>query len=332
MDARAYFNARIRPRLTAEVVYGDLGLRWRGGVGHCACPLHGGDDPFNFTVWADRLNWFCRRRARCDPNRGEVLDYIRRRHRLSERDAIAYLARLARGLPARRAPPPAAAEEAHSPPPAAEVRALWAAAGPVTADREAVAWLGRFALDPARVARLDLARVLPRGPLPPWAAGWASNGFNAGYRLLMPVFDPRGRLASLRARLIGTPRTKQEADTKERAPTGHATAGLILADPWGRRLLAGDPAARRRARRRGVEVAEGTKDLLTLATEPEPRVLLAVFEGSWRPEHAARVPNGAAVTISTDADEEGNRYAGDIGRTLRGRSVELRRRHWNEED
>lgn len=330
MNPRAYFYARIRPRLTVEAVYGDLPLVWKGDRGHCACPLHGGDDPFNFIVWADGLNWYCR--TGCDPDRGGPLDYIQRAHGMSEREAVAYLAERVRGLPARPVARRSAPAAPPSPPPAAEVAALWKAAGPVTADKEAAAWLRRFALDPARVARLDLARVLPRGALPSWAAAWASTGFTAGYRLLLPVYDARGRLASLRARLIGTPRTEQEEDTKERAPTGYSSAGLVLADSWGRRLLGGDPAASRRARRAGVEVAEGTKDLLTLAVEPGAPVLFSVYSGSWRPEHSARVPDGAALTVSTHADDQGEKYAAAIVTTFRGRAVELHRKHWNEED
>jgi hypothetical protein len=333
---RAFYKY-VLPRLTAEAVYGDLDLRWKGDRGHGPCPLHGGDNRYGFTVFRDRLNWYCGTH-RCKPDRGDVLDYIERSRGLSTRDAMAYLATVAQGKPARPMKP--RASRAQQPPlPAAEVEAVWSSALPVPTDREAVAWLGQYRIDPAAVARLDLARVLPHGaPVPSWASHWfwkerGARGFGSppAWRLLLPVYDIHGRLASLRARctMRTLPQTRSGEASKEMAPKGGGTTGLILADGLGRLLLEQDPAAIKRVRQLGLLIAEGTKDLLTVATERGALPTWAVYQDAWAPEHAARVPDGATVTIATHADEKGEEYANTIGRSLHGRSVKLLRRDWS---
>lgn len=339
MNSRAYFRARILPRLSAAAVYGALPLRWRGDRASCACPLHGGDNPSSFTVWADNLNWYCR--THCEDVRGRrsggPIEFIMLSRGVSEREAVAHLRGLAAGQPPRATSlRPARREQPRLPP--AEVEGVWAAAQPVTTDREAAAWLERFLIDPAAVARLDLARALPPGAaVPEWASHWfwkqKVRGFGpaAAWRLLLPVFDLTGRLASLRARCLLDPLPvgRDGKPVKEYAPRGGGTTGLSLADGRGRRLLAGERAARGQVRRRGLLIAEGTKDLLTLATERGAPVIWSVYSDSWTPDHAARVPDGAAVTIATHADEKGEQYANEIGRTFHGRAVELKRLDWS---
>lgn len=337
MNPRAHFRARILPRLSVAAVYGD-GLRWRGDRGTSACPLHHGDNPASFTVFADNLNWYCR--THCEKVNGRrsggPVEFIALSKGLTEREAIAYLSKLAAGHAPRAMPKRPTREQARLP--GAEVEAVWSSAVPVTADQEAVAWLERFALDPAAVARLDLARVLPYGtPVPPWAEHWfweqRVRGFGPppAWRLLLPVYDTAGRLASLRARTTRhpLPKGRDGEAPKEMAPRGGGTTGLLLADSWGRRLLAGEPAAVRRVGRCGLLIAEGTKDLLTVATDPVATVVWGVYSDSWTPEHAARVPNGTTVTLATHADKKGEQYAQDIGRTFAGRTVKLLRLCWS---
>jgi len=339
VNPRAYFNERVRPRLTADRVYGALDLRWRDGEGRGPCPLHGGDNPGSFKVWEDQLNWICF--TKCEEVNGRrsggPVEFIMLSRGVSERDAVALLAKLAEGQPVRAAPvrqgrPPAPRE----PLPAEEVRAVWDSAGPVTKDPEAVAWLERFKLDPRTIVKLDLARVLPFGArVPTWAARWVKKGPSGfgpmpSWRLVFPAYDTRGRLASLRARTLVHPAPvgRNGKAEKELAPDGTNTAaGFILADERGRRLLAGDPAATKRVRRLGLLIAEGTKDLLTVATEKGAPPVLSIYAGSWTNEHAERIPAGSTVIVATHSDDGGDKYADTIWQTLHAR-CELTRRHY----
>jgi hypothetical protein len=152
--------------------------------------------------------------------------------------------------------------------------------------------------------------------------------------LLFPVYDTTGRLASLRARttIHPLPQGRSGEAPKELAPRGGGTTGLLLAEAWGRRLLAGDSAAARRVRRCGLLIAEGTKDLLTVATERGAPPIWAVYSDSWTPKHAARVPEGSTVIVATHNDPKGDEYAETIGRAFRGKHVALRRRSWSTEE
>jgi len=93
-------------------------------------------------------------------------------------------------------------------PPRDEVRAVWGACLPVITDIEVVRylWLER-ALAVSAIVELDLARVLPESvgtwqaafPWPRWATYRGESWADAGYRLVVPVYDSAGDMRSLRA-------------------------------------------------------------------------------------------------------------------------------------
>ena len=207
--------------------------------------------------------------------------------------------------------------------PPAEVVALWGACSPVLADAEVTAWLrDARGLDAGEVEARDLARALPVGlALPRWARfkGKAWNEAPQGFRVILPMFDADGRLASLHARAL-RPQVDNGSD-KTAAPAGAALAGLVLADSLGQLLLSGKP------RGNGLVVAEGDPDFLALGTwwgdadELAPAVL-GVVSGSWNEstaELAAKVPDGCRVRLFTDPDAAGDGYAAKIYRSLRDR-------------
>tara|TARA_R100000700_G_scaffold18733_1_gene25401 strand:+ start:166 stop:501 length:336 start_codon:yes stop_codon:yes gene_type:complete len=80
-----------------------------------------------------------------------------------------------------------------------------------------------------------------------------------------------------------------------------------------------------------VVITEGGKDYLTWAARagrvtpsddgPETFAVLSVWEGAWSAEIAARIPDGARVTIRTHTDKKGDKYAETIAETLHGRCV-----------
>ena len=183
-------------------------------------------------------------------------------------------------------------------PPAAEVGALWAACGSVADDPEATAWFRSRALDPLAVAELDVARVIPAGArLPAWAQ-MGRDWFTAGHRVIVRTWeaDPdrpgKVRAASLQARYI---RADGEPKCKSAFPRGFQSGGSVA--------LSWPADASRR-----VTISEGLPDFLTWAQKGER--VIGVWSGSdGDPRLAAIVPDGWTVTIRTDPDGAGERYA-----------------------
>jgi hypothetical protein len=232
------------------------------------------------------------------------------------------------------APPKARAEPEPVYPPAGEVTRFWGSCVRVDAVPEVRNWLDSKRIDAGVVADRDLARAIPNGlRLPEWAAIRGVPWGQGGYRLVAPIVDALGAVRSIRARQVfgGSP--------KSLAPSGYQSARLLFACGLARQVLATgkvpewwtDQALR-------FEIAEGEKKWLmraTLASDANEYApaCIAVESGSWQPEHAARIPDGASVFIATDPDETGARYATTIVQSLAPRiiskavRVELRAEH-----
>jgi hypothetical protein len=220
----------------------------------------------------------------------------------------------------RRPPPPPVEAPPPARPPAAELAQLWAACLPVLDDVEVSGWLRSRGLDAGDVELHDLARALPCDlAVPAWARFRGASWGAAGYRAILPMCDAEGRLSSVRARAI-----RKVAGPKALAPAGSEVRGLVLADGLARQGLAGEALEIRR-----VVVTEGEPDYLTWAAhysdadESAPAVL-GIVAGSWTAELAARIPDGAEVTIASHHDRSGDGYAAAIVASLAGRCV-LRR-------
>ena len=214
----------------------------------------------------------------------------------------------------------AAAERPY--PPAAEVAALWGAGLATSDDAEAAAYLRGRSIEPAHVDEHDLARVIARDTrLPSWARFQGRTWTATGHRLLVPTFDAAGAMRGVRAWRI------LPGDTPKRLPpTGYATKGLVLADGVGVAMLRGSRVPRR------ALVVEGEPDFLSVTTaasdadEDAPAVLGIPGMGAWTDELAARIPNGARVTVATHADDAGDGYAEAVRRALAKRCDVRRRR------
>ena len=140
-------------------------------------------------------------------------------------------------------------------PPTMELAALWRACQPCAVDSEVAALLERRGIAPEWVDDFHLARALPVTPrLPRWASlrGARPNRvswIDSGHRLLLPVYDPRGRMRSVRAWCV-----RDTADPKRLPPAGYASRHLVLAcglGVAGRGRWAGSRARRSRRYRRG---------------------------------------------------------------------------------
>jgi len=269
--------------------------------------------------------WRC---MRDELHRGTAIDLLALARGVSPLDAVAELERLAGIDPSAPAAPPPPRRPAPPPsrPPRAEVAALWAQCRTVGLDAEiAAAWAGR-GIDIDHVEDRDLARALPAGAsLPRWAWG-AGQPWSAGpHRLIVPMFDCNGRLASLHARAAAAP----PGMPKGLSPAGHTISGLVMADPLARLLLAGLPCgdgepSADTVRRVDLVVAEGVPDFLTWATrwgdaaESAP-ALLGIISGSWTEEVAARIPDGTMVVVRQHADSGGEKYTAQVIASLAAR-------------
>jgi hypothetical protein len=191
------------------------------------------------------------------------------------------------------------------------IEEFWASLEPVTSRFDVQAHLESRAIDPVLVEARDLARALPDvGALPPWAMCRGGTWRDAGFRLIVPMFDASGVLRTVRGwRVI-------ENDLPKRLPpSGCKASAVVMADEWGRAMLAATRAPER------IVIAEGEPDALTWMTRlNEPRTaVLGIVSGSWCKEIAASFPVGARVDVWTDHDEAGDRYANEIVLGLRRR-------------
>lgn len=223
-------------------------------------------------------------------------------------------------------PPPARPPTPPPRPPTAEVAALWSACRSVSDDAEVAAWLAGRGLDAGQLADRDLARALPQGltALPRWATCRACP-WTEGWRLLLPLHDAAGKLASVRARLIRKPGAASTPKSSAAAAGPGSSAGLVMADRLGRQVLNWGHADRWcSGGRLHIFVAEGEPDYLALAclwsdADDETPAVLGIVAGAWTPAIAARIPDDTIVTIATDPDDAGDRYARDVAATLADR-------------
>jgi hypothetical protein len=200
-------------------------------------------------------------------------------------------------------------------PPEHEVHDLWARCRPLDQDRELSAWATSRGLDPFLIADRHLARALPADALVPrWAFIGGVPWQQAGYRLVLPLYDASGRIASLHARS-----GRLDALPKGVLPGGHAASGLVMADAGGVQMLAGGPWEPRQ-----LWIAEGVPDFLTLVSDfgdaDDETAMLGVVSGSWSKLIADRIPNGCRVVVATHDDSAGDRYASIVAATLTGRT------------
>jgi hypothetical protein len=198
---------------------------------------------------------------------------------------------------------------------------LWERSTPVDADPEVASWLVSRGLSPATVADLDLARALPVDGLDRWAA-FRGTPWSRGWRCVFRCFDEAGRLASLRARWVRPEPPPPGTDKAGAAAGGAGSAGgAVLACGLGRQVLQRGraPSWWPREQLFAAVVVEGEPDWLTWACRssgPTSPAVFGVYNGSWSPELAARVPDGARVAVRTHHDEAGDRYARTVSESL----------------
>jgi hypothetical protein len=200
-----------------------------------------------------------------------------------------------------------------------QVTILWERCVPVSADPEVLTWIRATAIDATFLSE-DLARALPRDlALPEWAS-YGNKPWNVdGYRLILPLYSPRGELQSLYARalrpvVLGTIRTAQSF------PVIAGVGGRVMANDIGLRLLRtrqwpGDSTWRT------VIIAGGAVDFLEWSTSvrAEGPAVLGIVPGSWTTAIADRIPDGSRVVVRAHQNPITGRYAHRVAEALQSR-------------
>jgi len=192
-------------------------------------------------------------------------------------------------------------------PPADEVLAVWSAARPVAEVEACQVTLALRGLFPGP----ELARTLIQAPAQRWARYQGASWLETGHRVLLPTFDARGDLRSLRAWQVN----RDASGPKRLPPAGHRATELVLANDLAVCLL------RESAEPVRLLIAEGEPDFLSLCQQYPGAAVIGVFSGSWSEAFAARIPFGSLVSIRTHHDAAGQRYADAITKTLAGRAL-----------
>ena len=240
-----------------------------------------------------------------------------------------------RGPAARKLAPilPPPAEDVADLPRPESAGMMWELAVAGWRDPEVRAWLQSRGLDPERVG--GLVRVAS-GPLPRWASVRVDDAWRPwsdGWRALLAGYDHRGEIVTLRGRWCAEGPAPGGVKSAAAAAGPGSSRNAVLANPIAVEMLQtgrppkwwtpGEPFR--------LVVTEGEPDFLAWATKPYgdhemwPAVV-GVWNGSWTPEIAARVPMGTHVEIRVHHDEAGERYTRRIVETL-GTRVKCLRGH-----
>ena len=207
---------------------------------------------------------------------------------------------------------------------------LWNHTDSVVNDDGALCWLYGRGIDPEKVSRFGLARIMPTFPRwpdeMPKVLAWGTWGRapEKGLRLTVPLYDIRGDVRSLIFRRVYE--TSREAPPSKSLSLKGERAGLVMANRAALALLrCKERPALWEGSRLEIVIVEGEPDFLTAATEEMPgdtlRAVFGICSGSWRHSHASMLPKGVDVIVATDSNETGDGYAQQIMATIEGRHV-----------
>lgn len=195
-----------------------------------------------------------------------------------------------RPVPPPKPPPPPPPRPPVDP---GEVRALLSVCVPLPSDLPDRRMLSRVR---------GLAAWLPDGaPLPRWATYRRRDWRDSGHRVLIPLYDPEGRIAGIRARAADRAATHPKA----LPPAGHSTGGLCMASPTARAWLRGTETPEH------IVIVEGEPAwVIWCGAVPEGVAVLGIISGSWTEAWRDRIAEtGASVLLVMDHDGSGDKYA-----------------------
>jgi predicted P-loop ATPase len=185
------------------------------------------------------------------------------------------------------------------------VSKLWDDALAADLDSGVAQWLHGRGLDPRDVARKKLAKVIAlNAALPKWARFGSRPWNESGHRVVFELIDAAGDVRSVLARTI-----QPNARLKSLAPRGKRRSGLVLANAPARAMLRDAGVTNKPP----IIITEGEIDFLTWDAVAGDRAIFGIFNGSWSDVWANRLAAvGTDITIATDRDKAGDKYAEDI--------------------
>lgn len=181
-------------------------------------------------------------------------------------------------------------------PPESEVRALLASIESPFSDLLVAAMLERQGADPQLVWQSGLAGALPRGNddgladrrAPGWARVYRQSWYDAGYRLMMPLWAPDPGAVGL-LREVAVLAAAVHSVPGHRAyvtPSGHSCAGAVLAP------------------RPDFLVEGADRKLLTVTVEPDRYLQLALRRPSFRGALLGSLPGSATTELMALVPQE----------------------------
>ncbi len=238
-------------------------------------------------------------------------------------------------------------------PPEREVVWLWDTATPVAYfsnpapvipyETPATTWLRSIGIDPAGLGlhpelqmRSQLHASQARDFWPAWAKTGGARWCDTGYGALIPLFDHRGDLRSLKARWTTQAITDEQTGevvgappdgVKSAGPFGFDVRGVVMCNAQALYILKTGAWQDDTPRdQRELWIAEGEPDLAVvtyrLHNSARPmRAAIGIHPGAWTAQIAARVPKDSTVVLASDPDKAGDKLAEVVQRTLQGRAT-----------
>jgi len=213
---------------------------------------------------------------------------------------------------------------------------LWSRCKKVNEDLEVAAYLEFRGFDPEALARLNIARALPKGhPCPAWWP-YQKGKTQDVYRLLTLLVEVDGEPATLQGRSIltlemmrrrGLVRDKRDGNLEAKKnlwPKGASARRALFASPIGRELLWCEPPEGLSA----VIVVEGQTDTLrtalVVAEAEECIAVLGAASGGFQALQDVAWPKGIPIYVATDVgdlDDTGESYAKAVAQAAGGDRV-----------
>lgn len=268
--------------------------------------------PLHFSTKDGRGVWHCHAKGGCgaEGDNADLVAYGLTNERLNGNDRVAEVRswfeenREAISAKTQELAGSTALQPRKDPPPEG-IAEFAGACGPCHEDPDVKGYLGKRGLDAEILGTQFNIGALPllvtAATTPPWARLGARTWIEAGYRLLVVLFNALGLAASITARRI------IDGDgPKVVVPQGYKSSSLVMASPLAVRMLRGEAMPQGI----GIAVVEGMTDFATACQAWGDRYpILGIFAGAWTDDIAARIPDGANLNLWTDADEAGDKLA-----------------------
>jgi len=202
-----------------------------------------------------------------------------------------------------------------------ELETFWKTCIRITESKICRAWIEQRWIDPEIVALYNYGTAIDGSTAKfPWATFKKKNWSDTGYQAIFPLYNPQGKLTSVRARWV----SYQKPLSKVINPSGCEVQGTILADRQALAILQEKPLDDYDGY---IVITEGDPDYLSWATRNKENTFatFGVFSGSWNNDFASKIPEHSKVVVATHYDNDGEKYFRQIFDSLKDRNVKVYR-------